>query len=894
MASKAATGAAKTRKPASKARKSGGGAPWLGHLQEIVALALVAMAILVLLALLSYSSLDSPASFSGAASPTTHNLVGPFGAVLADALIRGLGVGAYGAVALAGLLAFRLVFRRPEGVRLAELLSWALIGLSFLTLLPLLVPDVLLGGTFTSTGGILGIVLSTVLQSRLGTAGAVVVALLLFLVTLKIGLDLSYAPAGAWLGKAWGRVADEGISLLARSGRLGGDMVARGLSGMGRLAGAASRDAQEWWMERARVAALRAAERESARLREMAARQKEGRLDSSQGEERSAPALAVHPPSKIVPTSDLFPPPSPSEREMASSPPPPNPPRDQPGKVASPGSEGGAPMNPLVKMDDSSSTEDVQVDEGLFPIGQEVPTGKARIVLSRHMEDPVPMDAEQLRLPLTRHGQAFELPGLGLLDTPQRSRTALDETQLQIQAVLLEQKLLDYGVEGKVVEIHPGPVVTMFEFEPAPGIRVSKIANLSDDLSMALKATRVRIVAPLPGKGVVGIEVPNDHRETVYLREILAHEEFLSRGYQLPIALGKDIVGKPTAADWTKMPHLLIAGTTGSGKSVSVNSIILSILMSRTPDEVRMILVDPKMLEFSLYDGIPHLLLPVVTSPKKAATALKWGVEEMARRYRLLAQLETRNIIGYNQRVDQIDKDVEERGEMEALRGLAVEERPHKLPYIVIVIDELADLMMVAAKDVQDSIVRLAQMARAAGIHLLLATQRPSVDVITGLIKANFPARVSFRVSSKIDSRTILDSNGAEDLLGQGDMLFLLPGKGELKRIHGAFVSDDEVKRVITHLKSQAEPQYLESILEARDLEDEESGDGNEQDECYDQAVAIVAETRAASTSMLQRRLKIGYNRAARIIERMEKEGVVGPADGAKPREVYAQPFDFG
>jgi S-DNA-T family DNA segregation ATPase FtsK/SpoIIIE len=411
----------------------------------------------------------------------------------------------------------------------------------------------------------------------------------------------------------------------------------------------------------------------------------------------------------------------------------------------------------------------------------------------------------------------------------------------------------------------------------------------------------------------VGIEVPSPRRETVYLREIMAHREFRESKKDLPLALGKGIDAAPVTSDMAKMPHILVAGTTGSGKSVCVNSIILSLVFSKTPEDVRLILVDPKMLEFSIYDGIPHLLVPVVTSPKKAAMALNWAVEEMTRRYKVLAAMNTRGIKGYNEKAaklqvewDEFEKSCKAGKPLErpdcgrALGADTVEFRskggdpwaaPEKMPYIVIIIDELADLMMVARKDVEESIVRLAQMARAAGIHMLLATQRPSVDVITGLIKANFPTRLSFKVSSKVDSRTVLDANGAENLLGMGDGLFLPPGVSELTRVHGAFVSDEEVQRVVDHLKEQGEPQYIEQILVAPDNESEV--DAENRDTMYDDAVAVVAEAGKASTSLLQRRLKLGYNRAARIIDAMEAAGVVGPADGARPREVFIRPFEM-
>ena len=500
----------------------------------------------------------------------------------------------------------------------------------------------------------------------------------------------------------------------------------------------------------------------------------------------------------------------------------------------------------------------------------------------------------------------YRTPPLSLLDAPPAAEKRLDKEALTMNARLLEKKLKDFGVEGEVVEICPGPVVTMYEFAPGPGIKVSRIAGLSDDLSMALQALSIRIVAPIPGKGVVGVELPNRERETVYLKEILGAEEFHKGKLKLPLALGKDISGAPLVTDLARMPHLLVAGATGSGKSVSINTMILSLLYTATPRDLRIIMVDPKMLELSVYEGIPHLLLPVVTNPKKAALALKRAVDEMGRRYRLMADKGVRNVESYNRLLEREEKELaEHRGKEPAVHDepdiLADDEQAAiqafldkegdldhgHLPYIVVIVDELADLMMVAGRELEESIARLAQMARAAGIHLILATQRPSVDVITGLIKANFPARISFQVSSKTDSRTILDCNGAESLLGSGDMLFLPPGTARLQRSHGAFVSDAEVQRVVEFLKKQGKPVYDKTFLEEK-TDDEKGGDDEEIDERYDDAVALVAETRQASISMIQRRLRVGYNRAARIIEKMEREGIVGPSDGtSKPREVF-------
>lgn len=490
--------------------------------------------------------------------------------------------------------------------------------------------------------------------------------------------------------------------------------------------------------------------------------------------------------------------------------------------------------------------------------------------------------------------QAFQLPSITLLEADLERKPKIDKDTLIMNSRILERKLLDYGVEGRVVEVRPGPVITVYEFEPAPGVKVSRIVNLADDLALALSAVSIRIVAPIPGKSVVGIEIPNAIRETVYLREIIDSDAFRASKSKLTFGLGKDISGEPFVVDLAKMPHLLVAGSTGSGKSVSINAMILSILFKATPEEVRFLMIDPKMLELSDYDGIPHLLLPVVTNPKKAATALKWLVEEMERRYTVLAEKGVRNIEHYNQR---LEKELKERDKPSKRKGesLVEEELPEKtekLPYIVVVIDELADLMMVSSKEVEESITRLAQMARAVGIHLILATQRPSVDVLTGLIKANFPARISFQVSSKVDSRTILDTIGAEHLLGAGDMLFLPPGSSKLIRVHGSFVSSAEIKRVVEFLKTQGKPSYDESILEEVKKERESKTDDDEYDEKYDEAVAFVAETGQASISLIQRRFRIGYNRAARIIEKMEQEGIVGPSDGVKPREVLIKKIE--
>jgi len=510
----------------------------------------------------------------------------------------------------------------------------------------------------------------------------------------------------------------------------------------------------------------------------------------------------------------------------------------------------------------------------------------------------------------------FVLPPTTLLEQPPSSRIVIDEPALLANADLLVEKLAAYGVKGQVRDILPGPVVTMYEFEPQSGTKISKIAGLADDLAMALAAQKVRIVAPIPGKARVGFELPNEQRQTVYLRELLEDERWRNLQAQLPMALGKDIVGHPVYCDMAKMPHLLVAGATGSGKSVGLNVMLASLLMKKTPDEVRLLMIDPKVVELAVFDGIPHMLLPVVTDMKKASLALRWAVDEMERRYQLFADAGARNLLTYNARVEKVLS-----GEMSVatfaprrvgkVRALgtngeemlldttdgehadAEDFQPELLPTIVLVVDEYADLMMVAAKDVEAAIARLAQKARAAGIHVILATQRPSVDVITGMIKANFPSRIGYKVSQREDSKTILGRTGAEHLLGLGDMLCIMPGSNDLKRVHSAFISEDEVKELCDYLRAQGTPVYDDNILKPRDDEEDPDSGGPmvSDDPLYDRAVAIVAQAGYCSISHIQRNLSVGYNKAAKLVERMEKEGVVGPASGKAGgrREVFIE-----
>jgi S-DNA-T family DNA segregation ATPase FtsK/SpoIIIE len=507
------------------------------------------------------------------------------------------------------------------------------------------------------------------------------------------------------------------------------------------------------------------------------------------------------------------------------------------------------------------------------------------------------------RAPQRKSSDKFELPPISVLTAPKASdRQPLSKAELETNSRALEGVLGDFGVRGEIVKAHPGPVVTLYELEPAPGIKSSRVIGLADDIARSMSALSAR-VAVVPGRNAIGIELPNPHREKVYLRELLAVKDYNESVAKLPLCLGKNIGGESIIVDLARMPHLLIAGTTGSGKSVAINTMILSLLYRLRPDQCRLIMVDPKMLELSVYDGIPHLLTPVVTDPKKAVVALKWAVREMEERYKKMSKLGVRNIDGYNARLleakskgEELTRTVHTGFDKETGKAIYEDEKLdlEPLPFIVIIVDEMADLMMVAGKDIEGAVQRLAQMARAAGLHVVLATQRPSVDVITGTIKANFPTRISFQVTSKIDSRTILGEMGAEQLLGQGDMLYMAGG-GRISRVHGPFVSDEEVEKVVRHLKTQGQPEYLEAVT-AEEPTDEEGavfdstgmgGDGG--GDLFTQAVAIVKRDRKASTSYIQRRLQIGYNRAASLMERMELEGIVGQANHAGKREILVE-----
>jgi len=542
--------------------------------------------------------------------------------------------------------------------------------------------------------------------------------------------------------------------------------------------------------------------------------------------------------------------------------------------------------NPLIKK--SETKDDKKIDKKADALKEQEVNERlkenpaaAEAIKSKEKQIEVPplppADVVSISISKSDSNSSYTFPSLDLLNTPEPVKHKLED-DLAENSRILEQTLRDFGIDVKVMEVDQGPVITRYEILPAPGVKVSSIVSLEDDLALALKATSVRIIAPIPGKSAIGIEIPNSTSSMVFLRDLLETREYANRKAKVPLVLGKDSSGRPLITDLTEMPHILIAGTTGSGKTVCVNAIILGFLYSMSPADLKLVMIDPKMVELAIYNKIPHMISPVVTDVRKAAQCLNWVVGEMESRYRLLARVGVRNIHSFNTRPEEE-------------RALETNEIPAKLPYIVVIIDELADLMMVAQDKVEGAITRLAQLSRAVGIHIILATQRPSVDVITGVIKANFPARISFKVASKVDSRTVLDGNGADALLGKGDMLFLEPGQPKPIRGQAAFVKDNEINKVVKFISDQEKPQYLESLMQAGDQK--QAGVNQEKDEMYDEAVRVVLQTGQASASILQRRLRLGYSRASRMIDHMEMNGVVGPFQGSKPREILVPREDF-
>jgi S-DNA-T family DNA segregation ATPase FtsK/SpoIIIE len=842
-------------------------------------LAVVGGALLV--ALVSYNPADP--SLSTAAERPVTNLAGPAGAIVADLLLQGFGWAAMLPSAVALGWAWRLATHKglaPFAGRVAAVLAALPLLAGALHLLPVGAGGPTLAGSGGAMGELLANSVMNTAQGLFGPLGklggkVVVVALAGSLSFAAIGV-----PLLAWLqmGRSAGRAARGGAALT---------------SGLLRRTTAEPPAAPPQWAARAEEYEPEAEPGPSIGRRLAAPFvTMGGAVGGLFNRRREAPSPQL---SAMLRAADA----------AASAAPAPRPQRRPPtlarGPVVMPA--------PGVQEDDD--------DDAVMPPpprprahveeAEDEPMPSSRRIVARAPEPPPAARKPTRAPPPTPQPERFRLPQLDLLQAPPpRRNDGPNEQALQDNARLLESVLEDYGVRGRIVEIRPGPVVTLYELEPAPGTKSARVIGLADDIARSMSVMAVRI-ATVPGRNVIGIELPNARREMVYFSEMIASAEWASNTAKLPLVLGKDIGGSPVIADLARMPHLLIAGTTGSGKSVGINTMILSLLYRFSPDECRFIMIDPKMLELSVYDRIPHLLAPVVTEPPKAIGALKWTVREMERRYRAMSQLGVRNIGGYNDKVNAA------RGKGEVLTrrvqtgfdpdtGRPVfEDQPlalEPLPMIVVVIDEMADLMIVAGKEIEAAVQRLAQMARAAGIHVIMATQRPSVDVITGTIKANFPTRISFQVTSKIDSRTILGEMGAEQLLGQGDMLHMAGG-GRVARVHGPFVSDAEVERVVEFLREQGEPAYIEEVTESDEEAGGDSGmsgiagasDGEKG--LFDQAVALVTREGKASTSFIQRHLSIGYNRAAKLIEQMEKEGIVGPANHVGKREVLARRSDI-
>ncbi len=795
------------------------------RLAELAGLLLIALVGATSLALLTWSVLDP--SFDHATAGPIHNLLGWPGAVIADLVTQILGVGSVAMLVPLAFWGWRLMFHRRLGSAKKRLLLW-IVGTMLVTAFASSLPVTDRWPLPTGLGGVIGDAISSLPRRVFGGGRIVEIAMMLTFAATAI-LTMS-AASGFRLSSG----ADDFAEAPAEPARPARERETEAESSFG----AVSLGATMHYFMGAR-----------ARVQRMLGRAK----------------LATAPRRRVEPrVSDLA--------------------------VDFAAPRGGSRVETVEAR--SPSPTPAPADDGFSKAASRVAPPAPGIKSGKRL-------AKEAQ-PSLMGGAGFELPHLALLAEAKRQAVGkISEDALDQNARLLEGVLDDFGVKGEIIKVRPGPVVTLYELEPAPGIKSSRVISLADDIARSMSALSAR-VAVVQGRNAIGVELPNQKRETVFLRELLASEDFEKSKQKLAIALGKSIGGEPIIVDLARMPHLLVAGTTGSGKSVAINTMILSLLYRLTPAQCRLIMVDPKMLELSIYDGIPHLLTPVVTDPKKAVVALKWAVREMEDRYKKMSKVGVRNIEGFNARVSEalakgevIKRTVQTGYNRETGEAIYEEEDMNLevLPFIVVIVDEMADLMMVAGKDIEGAIQRLAQMARAAGIHLIMATQRPSVDVITGTIKANFPTRISFQVTSKIDSRTILGEQGAEQLLGQGDMLYMAGG-GRISRVHGPFVSDGEVESIVAHLKTQGQPDYLEAIT----VEDEEEGgeapanpgsmDAEESGDLYDRAVAIVLRDRKCSTSYIQRRLSVGYNKAASLVERMEKEGVVAPANHSGKREI--------
>jgi len=872
---------------------------------DVLAVVLLAIAALLLLSLVTYSPKDLSWNSTGPAhSPS--NLIGKFGAYIGDFFIQLFGLASFSIPILMSAAALRTLFGGDPPLPARKIAGSALL-LGALSGFLALFPEIRIGLLRNShNGGVIGYLAEGGLAHLMNTAGAAIVLSATTVLTLMLAMDISLHRFGQVFSATIAHVPriqkqEESLGLAPKEQKDG--LLAR----WHRFTEARAET------KRARALAKLRSQREARASMAEAIKATPRRMPgasptaeiSSAGEislarAGAAGALATEgleysPGALITGADDSAAVRSGTARPAAVGPEvrvsrPYGSPETSDGIIPArkPGSSRSEARDAVrahqARLSGVSASDDVTMDPD---VAEMVSTASIVRTLegSGGETQPVAPAKVQTRKSVARKdtsASSYKLPPLDVLEAPISHREQAED-ELRERATILAEKCKEFAVTGHIHRINPGPVVTTFEFKPDPGIKYSRVVSLADDLCLALKAESIRIDR-IPGKSTVGIEVPNAHREKILLREVIESPRFHNSESKLLLALGKTINGEEYVADLTKMPHLLIAGATGAGKSVTLNAIICSILYKASPEEVKFIMVDPKRLELGLYEGIPHLLTPIVTEPKRAANALKWAVNEMENRYRELAKFGVRNIDQYNQLVRESTHPTLWADDPNA---------PKQLPFIVITIDELADLMMIARGDVETSIARLAQMARAVGIHLVVATQRPSVDVITGVIKANFPSRIAFRVSSKVDSRTIIDSNGAEGLLGQGDMLFLPPASSRLVRVHGSFVNEAEIKRVTDHHRTQAQPDYNEQVTQSEQEADGVDDLGGERDELFDEALAIVTDMGRASTSVLQRRLSIGYGRAAKILDLMERGGFIGPVDGAKPRKVLQAAYEF-
>jgi S-DNA-T family DNA segregation ATPase FtsK/SpoIIIE len=835
---------------------------------EITAIALLAVGVMLALCLFFFHPNDPSLNASGQGH--TDNLIGPVGAYVSDLLLQTFGLAAYLLPLLLFAASVRRFQKKPLRAPLGRVLGLVALLLSTAGLLALIVSSVFFDGRVRA-GGFVGEFLKSALTGAAGKVGALILLAAAVAVAVLLATNFSFAQAYARAVEAFGSPADFARAQAARL--------------------------RAWVGSRRDAAAQRDAERRAERAAREAVREEERRLKNKTGAARveefmreplpleTLAGTAIQRNAAAAEAATAAPPPTIAKEATpitvdggATLAPEPAATRDERQRdgAAIPSSSKRVAQAAGASPDDAAEVEEMVRDVSVVrtePVEEELPR-------PTRAADKTAREAKKLERVAAAMSD-YRMPPVDFLNAAPPRHEQADE-ELRNLATRVAEKCKEFNVTGKIEYICPGPVVTTYEFKPDPGVKYSRVTGLVDDLCLALKAESIRIDR-VPGKAHVGIEVPNARRDNIMLREVVESRQYQDAPSKLPLALGKTIDGLNYVADLARMPHLLIAGATGTGKSVCLNSLVVSILYRARPDEVKFIMIDPKRLELGLYADIPHLAHPIITEPKQAANALKWGVREMERRYKHLAQWGVRNIDGYNTEVlrRNLVEDFDEEGNPWQV-----------LPYIVIIIDELADLMMTSGREVEEAITRLAQMARAVGIHLVLATQRPSVDVITGLIKANFPSRIAFRVSSKVDSRTIIDANGAEQLLGRGDMLFLPPGTSRLVRVHGAFVDEAEIGRIVGHIKAQGAPVYDESITQSE--EESAGGDGasGERDEQFEDALRICVEMKRASTSVLQRRLRIGYGRAAAILDAMEREGLIGQADGARPRPVLGKAFE--